>query len=595
MTSPSRTSAEDRQRLADQPVGDVGAAVSLSVSVVDLAAERARRRRTGVGRGRAWAAVGYGSGGRGRADGPISLCARDHDPLDLARALRAVTVARRSVPWLARAARRTRRRRPAPEGWSDPEPVDPLHAARCCSSASRCCCSSLITLRGLPAVAGPRRADRARAARRREPVVRRPAHRAPPSCRPGRRRGTSRRKGRVAPVAAGDVLTAAERHAARQGDPPGRAAVAATSSPSSSAPPRASPAPFASRLHASLVAPARSILILVDPAARAARDRHRRRRAPHPHATTRSSSPSLQMQSSFAAGDLVGGLAAASQMLAEHATPPNTLHAGAERARVRAAYLRTRGRRRPLAPRFRRDGQPWASLAWRGEGAGHVGATLADVALRGRVGRRASRARRRPGRAAPGWPAAWGRCTPARSRRAGCPCSSHMVSAAARYFSTYGASTSSWPGAWKASTMLRWVSLGTSSRTIASSHASALASAVGRERRGRRRRAPGRRWCCRASSSSSIRSSSARPFAGQPGAAASSAGRCRPRGPSSVERAVEQPLEVGRAPASLCAAPAYARTNDSWWSLPGSAVVEQLAQALLPRSRAARRGCSGAE
>ena len=35
----------------------------------------------------------------------------------------------------------------------------------------------------------------------------------------------------------------------------------------------------------------------------------------------------LQMQSSFAAGDLVGGLTRGINMLAEHATPQNTLHA----------------------------------------------------------------------------------------------------------------------------------------------------------------------------------------------------------------------------------------------------------------------------
>jgi uncharacterized membrane protein YgcG len=83
---------------------------------------------------------------------------------------------------------------------------------------------------------------------------------------------------------------------------------------------------YAVSLHATLVAPARSILILVDPGARALEvvtGSHVRR-------TLSDSEVELaiaQMQSFFAAGDLVGGLRRGIQMLAEHARAPQTLHA----------------------------------------------------------------------------------------------------------------------------------------------------------------------------------------------------------------------------------------------------------------------------
>ena len=86
------------------------------------------------------------------------------------------------------------------------------------------------------------------------------------------------------------------------------------------------PRAYARSLHASLVAPARSILILVDPDARALEvvtGGHVRR-------TLRDSQVELavvQMQSLFAEGDLVGGLRRGIQMLAEHARAPQTLHA----------------------------------------------------------------------------------------------------------------------------------------------------------------------------------------------------------------------------------------------------------------------------
>ena len=83
---------------------------------------------------------------------------------------------------------------------------------------------------------------------------------------------------------------------------------------------------YAVSLHATLVAPARSILVLVDPGARALEvvtGSHVRR-------TLRDTQVELavaQMQSFFASGDLVGGLRRGIQMLAEHARAPLTLHA----------------------------------------------------------------------------------------------------------------------------------------------------------------------------------------------------------------------------------------------------------------------------
>ena len=74
------------------------------------------------------------------------------------------------------------------------------------------------------------------------------------------------------------------------------------------------------------MAPSRSILVLVDPDARAVEvvtgSEVRR--------TLRDSEVELavaQMQTLFAEGDLVGGLRRGIQMLAEHARAPQTLHA----------------------------------------------------------------------------------------------------------------------------------------------------------------------------------------------------------------------------------------------------------------------------
>jgi hypothetical protein len=86
------------------------------------------------------------------------------------------------------------------------------------------------------------------------------------------------------------------------------------------------PRAFATQLHNRLVAPPRSILILLDPAARALEivtggDVRR-------NLTDREVElVALQMQSMFAEGDLVGGLRRGIQELADHAKAPETLHA----------------------------------------------------------------------------------------------------------------------------------------------------------------------------------------------------------------------------------------------------------------------------
>lgn len=87
------------------------------------------------------------------------------------------------------------------------------------------------------------------------------------------------------------------------------------------------PRAYARRLHASLVAPTHSVLVMVDPAARAidiVTGAEVRR-----HLTDREVELSiLAMQTDFAADDFVGGLKRGIAMLAEHARPQNTLHAG---------------------------------------------------------------------------------------------------------------------------------------------------------------------------------------------------------------------------------------------------------------------------
>jgi uncharacterized membrane protein YgcG len=83
--------------------------------------------------------------------------------------------------------------------------------------------------------------------------------------------------------------------------------------------------PFATRLHASLTAPRRSILVMVDPQSRLLEivtGAEVRRDLTDREVEL----VVLEMQSSFAAGDLVGGLTRGIGMLAEHARPQNTLH-----------------------------------------------------------------------------------------------------------------------------------------------------------------------------------------------------------------------------------------------------------------------------
>jgi uncharacterized membrane protein YgcG len=87
------------------------------------------------------------------------------------------------------------------------------------------------------------------------------------------------------------------------------------------------PHQFATRLHNTLVAPARSILIMVDPQQRALEvvtGGYVRRTLTDSEVEL----AVLSMQTAFAAGDLVGGLKRGIQMLADHARSPETLHKG---------------------------------------------------------------------------------------------------------------------------------------------------------------------------------------------------------------------------------------------------------------------------
>jgi uncharacterized membrane protein YgcG len=83
---------------------------------------------------------------------------------------------------------------------------------------------------------------------------------------------------------------------------------------------------FATQLHNSLVAPARSVLIMVDPTARAIE-------VVTGAFVRRTLSDSevelavIAMQTAFAEGDLVGGLRRGIALLADHARSPQTLHA----------------------------------------------------------------------------------------------------------------------------------------------------------------------------------------------------------------------------------------------------------------------------
>lgn len=84
--------------------------------------------------------------------------------------------------------------------------------------------------------------------------------------------------------------------------------------------------PFAQRLHAALVAPARSVLIMVDPAARLLEivTGSVVRRDLSDDAVRLAA---VAMESAFAEGDLVGGVKRGLAQLADAARKPQTLHA----------------------------------------------------------------------------------------------------------------------------------------------------------------------------------------------------------------------------------------------------------------------------
>jgi uncharacterized membrane protein YgcG len=84
--------------------------------------------------------------------------------------------------------------------------------------------------------------------------------------------------------------------------------------------------PFAERLHATLTAPERSVLVMVDPSARileivTGAEVCRDLDDGEVHLAA------LAMQTAFAAGDLVGGITRGVTMLADHARRPRMLHA----------------------------------------------------------------------------------------------------------------------------------------------------------------------------------------------------------------------------------------------------------------------------
>ena len=86
------------------------------------------------------------------------------------------------------------------------------------------------------------------------------------------------------------------------------------------------PREYAEGLHAALVAPSHSVLVMVDPVARVIEvvtgSVVKRTLTDHEVQLA-----ILEMQSAFAAGDRVGGLKRGVTMLAQHARAPHTLHA----------------------------------------------------------------------------------------------------------------------------------------------------------------------------------------------------------------------------------------------------------------------------
>jgi uncharacterized membrane protein YgcG len=129
----------------------------------------------------------------------------------------------------------------------------------------------------------------------------------------------------VAPVAGGDAFTSAQRHqidkAIRDAETLCRLEFSVYVGHS-----EGESRPFAQRLHAALVAPDRSVLILVDPGAKLLEivTGAEARRVLDDGALRLAT---LTMQSAFATGDLVGGITSGVQQLAEHARSPRVRHA----------------------------------------------------------------------------------------------------------------------------------------------------------------------------------------------------------------------------------------------------------------------------
>jgi uncharacterized membrane protein YgcG len=126
-------------------------------------------------------------------------------------------------------------------------------------------------------------------------------------------------------VAAGDPFSAADRaaldDAIRKAEQLSRAEFSVFVGKAEGEPRR-----FATQLHNSLVAPARSILIMVDLEVRAIEvvtGAHVRRTLTDNEVEL----AIIAMQTAFAEGDLVGGLRRGIALLADHARSPQTLHA----------------------------------------------------------------------------------------------------------------------------------------------------------------------------------------------------------------------------------------------------------------------------
>ena len=129
----------------------------------------------------------------------------------------------------------------------------------------------------------------------------------------------------VVPVPAGEAFTSSERHeidkAIRDAETVCRYEFSVFVGSS-----EGETGPFAHRLHATLTAPERSVLVMVDPSARIVEivTGAEVRRDLEDGAVKLAA---LSMQTAFAAGDLVGGITQGVMMLADHARKPRMLHA----------------------------------------------------------------------------------------------------------------------------------------------------------------------------------------------------------------------------------------------------------------------------